>query len=72
MNDMVKKEVAKMYSCLKCGAPFVAYPPDDRHDTASRIEKEFEDPIRVDYKCKDCPYINTIYWGHPKMTFAFG
>jgi len=61
---MVKKEVLKRFSCLKCGTPFDAYPPDDRHDTATRNEKDYEDNIKVDYRCKECGHINTIYWGH--------
>lgn len=71
---MVKKEVAKTYSCLKCGAPFVAYPPDDRHTTATRNEKDFEGHIKVDYRCKErgCDNTNTIYWGNPPIAFAVG
>jgi DNA-directed RNA polymerase subunit RPC12/RpoP len=69
---MVKKEVAKTYSCLKCGAPFEAYPPDDRHTIATRNEKDFEDHIKVDYRCKECDNTNTIYWGHSKPYVAVG
>jgi len=69
---MVKKEVVKRFSCLKCGTPFEAYPPDDRHDRATRNEKDYEDHIRVDYKCKDCANINTIYWGYSPPAFAVG
>ncbi len=39
MMSIVKKEVVKRFSCLNCGAPFDAYPPDDRHDTVARNEK---------------------------------
>jgi len=69
---MSEKKVAKTYSCLKCGAPFVAHPPDDRHDKATRNEKEFEDHIRIDYRCKECDNTNTIYWGNPPIAFAVG
>ena len=60
---MVGKKVKK-FSCLKCGTPFDAYPPDDRHDIATRNEKDYEDHIKVDYRCKECSTINTIYWGY--------
>lgn len=59
---MGKKTIAKKYSCLKCGSPFDAYPPDDSHDTATRDPNKYEDQIKVDYRCKDCGYVNTIYW----------
>jgi len=66
---MVKEKVKK-FSCLKCGTPFEAYPPDDRHYKATRNEKDYEDHIKVDYRCKECSHTNTIYWGHPKPAFA--
>lgn len=64
------KEKVKKFSCLNCGNPFDAYPPDDSHDTASRNEGEYEDKIKVNYICKECKNVNTIYWGHPKIGFA--
>jgi len=69
---MVRKDASKKFSCLYCGTPFDAYPPDDRHNVATRDEKDYEDHIKVDYKCKGqgCGKINTIYWGHPKPAFA--
>jgi rubredoxin len=67
---MSKKVIAKTYSCLKCGASFMAYPPDDRHTIATRNEKDFEDHIKVDYRCKECANINTIYWGYSKPTVS--
>jgi DNA-directed RNA polymerase subunit RPC12/RpoP len=69
---MVKKEVAKRFSCLKCGTPFEAYPPDDRHGSATRNEKEYEDHTKVDYRCKECGNINTMYWGNPPICFRVG
>jgi rubredoxin len=69
---MVKKEAVKKFSCLKCGSPFDAYPPDDRHNVATRNEKDFKDNIKVDYVCKDCRNTNTIYWGHPEPAIAIG
>ena len=71
---MVRKETAKTFSCLYCGTPFEAYPPDDLHTVASRNEKDYEDHIKINYKCtaKGCGEINTIYWGYPKPSISFG
>lgn len=66
---MGKKEKARKFSCLHCGTPFEAYPPDDRHTRATRNKKDYEDHIKVDYKCKDCGKFNTIYWGRIKPVF---
>ncbi len=66
MKGFPKNDLPKKYSCVYCGTPFDAYPPDDKHDFATRNEKDYEDHIKVDYKCKanDCGKINTIYWGY--------
>ena len=69
MKEMVRKETVKKFSCLYCGTPFDAYPPDDRHYKASRNKKDYKDFIQVDYKCRGevCGKINTIYWGYPSI-----
>jgi DNA-directed RNA polymerase subunit RPC12/RpoP len=55
----------KMFSCAKCGAPFEAFPPDDLHSIATRLEKEAtKDNVIAEYKCRDCGKVNTIYWVH--------
>ena len=60
---MVKNERGKTFSCLKCGSTFVAHPPDDFHQVASIKPNGVEDPIKIEYRCKDCGNTNTLYWG---------
>ena len=67
---MVKEKRGKEFSCLKCGSSFIGYPPDDFHQTASIKKEEFDDPIKVDYRCKECGNVNVLYWGHPRMSAA--
>jgi len=55
----------RKYACIKCGNPFEAYPPDDRHDIATRSEKDYKDSIKVEYQCPKCQEKNAIYWGAP-------
>ena len=69
--NMVKDDRAKGFSCLKCGTPYMAYPPDDFHYDASIKEKDVEDPIKVDYKCKECGNMNTLYWGWVRISAVF-
>ncbi len=54
----------KKYGCVKCGIPFEIHPPDDLHTTASRNETACESRgvIKMDYTCKNCGAINTMYW----------
>ena len=61
-NRLVRKEEVKKYSCLKCGTPFDAYPPDDHHTFASRDPNQYKDNIKVTYICKECKNENVIYW----------
>lgn len=66
------KDTAKKFSCLKCGATFTCHPPDDFHKTASLEPTKIEDPIKVNYRCKECGNTNILYWGWVKMHVAFG
>lgn len=60
---MVKSKTSiKKYSCIHCGSPFDAYPPDDIHVIATRDEIKSKDVIKVDHKCVNCNELNTIYW----------
>jgi DNA-directed RNA polymerase subunit RPC12/RpoP len=68
---MVREEVKK-YSCLNCGTPFDAYPPDDLHRWASRDPNHYKDNIKVTYLCKECKNENVIYWGYVAPAFAIG
>jgi DNA-directed RNA polymerase subunit M/transcription elongation factor TFIIS len=69
---MAKDDRGKRFSCLKCGEPFVGYPPDDFHQTASITQSEVNDPIEVEYRCEKCGNTNVLYWGRRKITFAVG
>ena len=55
----------KTFSCLKCGTPFDAYPPDEVYTIARR--EESKDAIKIEYKCKrpGCRHKNAIYWVKP-------
>jgi len=59
-SEEKKKEVKKQFSCIHCGSKFDVFTPDDVHTIASRIENDSS--IKVDFKCKSCGNINTIYW----------
>jgi len=69
---MVKNERGKTFSCLKCGASFMGYPPDDYHQIASLKKTEVLDPIKVEYRCKECGKINVLYWGGQDIAFVVG
>ena len=67
---MTGKDKVKKYSCIECGATFSAYPPDDRHDIATRNKEDYGDHIEVKYRCKACGHFNMIYWGYSKPGVA--
>ena len=53
-------KTAKKFSCLVCGEPFEASPPDDVH-TIGKREPQMEDSIMVKYHCVN-RHENKIYW----------
>jgi hypothetical protein len=57
------------FSCIYCGAPYEAYPPDSIHDMASLKPEDVGDPQKMIYKCqnKDCGKENIIYWGYQEV-----
>lgn len=59
------KETVKRLSCLHCGSPFEAYPPDDFHLFASLKAEEVSNPVKMIYRCqaKGCGNENILYWG---------
>ena len=61
----------KTFSCLKCGRPFPAYPPDDLHPTASLNKEDLENTVEMKYKC-DCGNEITLYWGRRKLAMVMG
>jgi len=69
---MVKDDRGKRFSCLKCGASFVGYPPDDFHQTASLNQSQVHNPIKVEHRCDKCGSTNILYWGGMKIAFAVG
>ena len=50
---------AKLFSCLVCGEPFEAFPPDDQHNIGSR--EPSINSIPITYTCVN-RHKNTIYW----------
>jgi len=56
----------RKFSCLGCGRPFDAHPPDDVHTVADRDHHGFiVDCVRVNHLCQntDCKEReNPIYW----------
>ena len=53
------KEGAKKFSCLECGEPFEAFPPDDQHAIGSLDPSPTA--IKITYECVN-HHKNTIYW----------
>lgn len=64
----------RVFSCRECGYPYVAYPPDDRHTTASLEEpKEASGTvIKVTHDCENehCRQPIVLYWYRPKASFS--
>ncbi len=48
------------FSCPKCGEPYDAFPPDDKHRKVSKFPDR--NTIPVTNKCNICGTINRIYW----------
>jgi DNA-directed RNA polymerase subunit RPC12/RpoP len=67
---MVEDDRGKKFSCLKCGASFIGYPPDDFHQIASLDPKEIGDPKKIEYRCKECGSTNVLYWGWQNLSFS--
>jgi predicted RNA-binding Zn-ribbon protein involved in translation (DUF1610 family) len=69
MSDKLKY---KKFSCTKCGTPYEAYPPDDKHRFATMVGKEAnKDHIIVKYTCKNCGNSNIIYWTHSPLESSY-
>jgi hypothetical protein len=62
VNKMSNRVRLKKVSCVGCGSRFEVHSPDDLHTPASRLEKECEQSVRMDYECKTREKINTIHW----------
>jgi hypothetical protein len=67
---------AKMFSCIHCGTPFPAYPPDDEHPVAS-LEKPQEAAgsiVEMTHDCQNrqCGKPATLYWFRRKTSFTTG
>ena len=62
----------KIFSCSKCNTPFVSFPVDDFHTTASLDPNQIDDPIEVTHECENCHEFIKIYWGSRKITFHVG
>jgi hypothetical protein len=57
---------AKKFSCVHCGTPFEAYPPDDEYPVASSEKPEASElagiVIEKIHDCKNCLQPTTLYW----------
>jgi hypothetical protein len=72
---MVKQSKQRIFSCPECGTPYVAFPPDDLHDTAAVKEPSKNDAwdvIKIIHDCEKCLTPITIYWYQRKASFAVG
>ncbi len=50
------------YSCSKCGNPFPAVRPDDKHTIALISPCPKGDSIPIPHECNNCHEINTKHW----------
>lgn len=55
----------RTYGCSKCGTPFMAYPPDDVHNTSSRESSSFLEKVETIHPCSECNEMTRLYWGRP-------
>ena len=63
----------RIFSCVECGEPYTAFPPDDLHKVASikePSEKDAWDTIKIIHDCVKCLKPMTVYWYKPKASFA--
>ena len=63
---MSRKE--RIFSCPECGGQYLAYPPDDLHNTASlEVPDDAESSIiKIIHKCQNCIHPITLHWHRPK------
>jgi hypothetical protein len=52
----------KAFSCLNCGRPYPAVPPNDICIVAKSTPCPKDDSIPIQTDCKDCGHRNTIWW----------
>ena len=55
----------KNFSCMYCGAEFIASKPDDIH-TKPNKNRINRDDIETLHKCNDCEKNNRLYWSEQK------
>jgi hypothetical protein len=70
---MAKNSKQRIFNCPECGNPYVAYPPDDLHETAALKEPsaaDSSDTIKIIHDCEKCKTPITIYWDHQKLRFS--
>ncbi len=51
----------KYFSCIYCGAEFIAVKPNETH-TKPNKNRINRDDIETLYKCKECGQNNKLYW----------
>jgi hypothetical protein len=55
----------KYFSCIYCGAGFIAVEPYDRHTKANK-HKINRDDIETLHTCNECGKNNKLYWSEQK------
>lgn len=50
------------FSCVNCGNPYEAYPPNDENNIATQTPCNRNDSIEIKYECDNCNHINAIHW----------
>ena len=73
-----KSRPVKIFSCVQCGHPYEAYPPDDSHRIGTLEKPNPEDVkgtvIEVTHDCENpgCHHPTTLYWWRWKVTISRG
>ena len=52
----------RKFSCINCGHPYDAYPPNDVFHIAQNKQCNENDCIEIKYECDNCNNKNTIFW----------
>ena len=62
MRTVYMSNEPRNFSCVNCGTPYEAYPPNDENNIAKQTPCDRGDSIEIKYECDNCNHINSIYW----------